>query len=72
MSKLIRFGDVLINYNQLAWIGIIASTGTETVLSFQFVNPANNFTLKYADKNTANNALNLFENIVRGLETNMS
>lgn len=72
MTKLIRFGDVIINYSQIVWIGLVATTTPETLLSFQFINSSNNFTLKYPDRNTAINGLNLFENMVKTLENTMS
>jgi len=67
MSKFIRFGDVLINYTDLSWVGVLQSPSPEAVLSFQFTNPANNFVLKYADRNTALQSLNGFESLVRNI-----
>lgn len=65
MSKLVRFGDILINHSDIAWVGIVQNFGPETILSFQFTNGSNNFTLKYQNRDDAVNALNSFEALVR-------
>jgi hypothetical protein len=68
MSKFIRFGEIIINYTDLVWVGIFPSS---TILSFQFSNPGNNFTLRYNDHNSAISAISAFEMLLRGASPNL-
>jgi hypothetical protein len=73
MSKFIRFGDVLINFQDLVWVGVVIqnTTGQEVIaLSFQFTNPTNNFSLRYADRISASSALSSFEIAIRSAGAN--
>lgn len=65
MSKLIRFEEILINYEDIIWVGVTQNVNLEVMLSFHFTNPVNNFTLKYPDRVTASSALTTFDSIVK-------
>lgn len=65
MSKLIRFGEILVNYEDIIWVGVTQSVNLEIMLSFHFTNPANNFTVKYPDRASASSALTTFDSIVK-------
>lgn len=66
MSRFVRFGDTIINYNELVWVGIIQNISQSeiTTVAFQFTNMANNFTLSFPDKKSAVEAVNSFGNLL--------
>lgn len=56
-SRIIRFGNILINADHLVWAGITRAEPTAIILSFEFKSAHNNFTLTYTDRLTALSAL---------------
>ena len=73
MSRFIRFENTIINYHELIWVGILQNimNPDSGILSFQFNNPANNFTLTFINRAAAVGALNSFENVLHSATPNL-
>jgi hypothetical protein len=65
MSRFARVGDVIINLDELIWVGIVQNpTRLDiTPVSFHFKNLSSNFSLEYPTKESALESLKAMEKI---------